>query len=74
MILTLAGAVAVGFLGIAYLPITRPGRCGEPERRAGVHGAGEDPVQPWVAGIILSGVLAAVMSTLSAQLWSAPVR
>jgi sodium/proline symporter len=47
MILTLAGAVAVGFFGIAYFAgASGIGRPGQREPRAGVHGAGEDPVQP----------------------------
>ncbi|MAL35674.1 MAG: sodium:proline symporter, partial [Pseudomonas sp.] len=69
MILTLAGAVAVGFFGIAYF-------AGHPELAGPVSENGERVFMelvkilfnPWVAGIILSGVLAAVMSTLSAQL------
>ena len=69
MILTLAGAVAVGFFGIAYF-------AGHPELAGPVTQNGERVFlelvkilfNPWVAGIILSGVLAAVMSTLSAQL------
>ena len=69
MILTLAGAVAVGFLGIAYF-------ADHPEQAGAVTQNGERVFMelvkilfnPWVAGIILSGVLAAVMSTLSAQL------
>ena len=69
MILTLAGAVAVGFLGIAYFAY-------HPEQAGPVSQIGERVFMelvkilfnPWVAGIILSGVLAAVMSTLSAQL------
>jgi len=69
MILTLAGAVAVGFLGIAYF-------ADHPEQAGAVSQNGERVFMelvkilfnPWVAGIILSGVLAAVMSTLSAQL------
>jgi len=69
MILTLAGAVAVGFFGIAYF-------AGHPELAGPVSQNGERVFlelvkilfNPWVAGIILSGVLAAVMSTLSAQL------
>ena len=68
MILTLAGAVAVGFLGIAYFA-DHPEQAGAVSQNGErVSWAGEDPVQPLVAGIILSGVLAAVMSTLSAQL------
>jgi len=69
MILTLAGAVAVGFLGIAYF-------ADNPAQAGAVTENGERVFMelvkllfnPWVAGIILSGVLAAVMSTLSAQL------
>ncbi len=69
MILTLAGAVAVGFLGIAYF-------ADNPAQAGAVTENGERVFlelvkilfNPWVAGIILSGVLAAVMSTLSAQL------
>lgn len=69
MILTLAGAVAVGFLGIAYF-------ADHPELAGPVRDNGERVFlelvkilfNPWVAGVILSGVLAAVMSTLSAQL------
>ena len=69
MILTLAGAVAVGFFGIAYF-------AGHPEQAGPVSENGERVFMelvkllfnPWVAGVILSGVLAAVMSTLSAQL------
>jgi len=69
MILTLAGAVAVGFLGTAYF-------ADHPEQAGAVSQNGERVFMelvkilfnPWVAGIILSGVLAAVMSTLSAQL------
>ena len=69
MILTLAGAVAVGFLGIAYF-------ADNPSQAGAVTENGERVFMelvkilfnPWVAGVILSGVLAAVMSTLSAQL------
>ncbi|HCJ29034.1 MAG TPA: sodium/proline symporter PutP [Pseudomonas sp.] len=69
MILTLAGAVTVGFLGIAYF-------ADNPALAGAVTENGERVFMelvklmfnPWVAGIILSGVLAAVMSTLSAQL------
>jgi sodium/proline symporter len=69
MILCLIGAVAVGFLGIAYF-------AGHPEQAGPVTENGERVFMelvkilfnPWVAGVILSGVLAAVMSTLSAQL------
>ena len=69
MILTLAGAVAVGFFGIAYFSA-------HPELAGAVT---ENPERvfielskllfnPWIAGILLSAILAAVMSTLSCQL------
>lgn len=69
MILCLAGAVAVGFFGIAYFQI-------HPEQAAGVSENSERIFieltgvlfNPWVAGILLSAILAAVMSTLSCQL------
>ncbi|MBD7976289.1 sodium/proline symporter PutP [Serpens gallinarum] len=69
MILCLGGAVAVGFFGIAYF-------ADHPDVAGPVTANGERVFMelvkilfnPWVAGVILSGVLAAVMSTLSAQL------
>src|SRR5699024_2460287 len=69
MILCLAGAVAVGFFGIAYFEAN-------PEQAGGVIANSERVFielsillfNPWIAGILLAAVLAAVMSTLSAQL------
>lgn len=69
MILCLAGAVAVGFFGIAYFEA-------HPEQAAGVTANAERVFielsillfNPWIAGILLAAILAAVMSTLSAQL------
>lgn len=69
MILCLAGAVAVGFFGIAFFQ-------NHPELAAGVNENGERIFielarilfNPWIAGILLSAILAAVMSTLSCQL------
>ncbi|WP_147198505.1 sodium/proline symporter PutP [Pantoea sp. MBD-2R] len=69
MVLCLAGAVAVGFFGIAYFQ-------NHPEQAAGVTENGERIFielarilfNPWIAGILLSAILAAVMSTLSCQL------
>ncbi|WPP45649.1 sodium/proline symporter PutP [Pseudomonas sp. AN-1] len=69
MIFCLAGAVAVGFFGIAYFSA-------HPELGVAVN---ENPERvfielakilfnPWVAGVLLSAILAAVMSTLSCQL------
>lgn len=69
MILTLLGAVCVGYFGIAYF-------AGHPDQ-AGTVQADHETVfialsqllfNPWVAGILLSAILAAVMSTLSCQL------
>ncbi len=66
---TLAGAVAVGYFGIAYFSA-------HPEQ-AGAVQANHETVfislsqllfNPWIAGILLSAILAAVMSTLSCQL------
>ncbi|MFU9137899.1 sodium/proline symporter PutP [Erwinia tasmaniensis] len=69
MVLCLAGAVAVGFFGIAYFH-------NHPEQAAGVSDNGERIFielarilfNPWIAGVLLSAILAAVMSTLSCQL------
>lgn len=69
MILCLAGAVAVGYFGIAYFG-------GHPEQVSSMAGNNERIFialatllfNPWIAGIILSAILAAVMSTLSCQL------
>ena len=69
MIVCLAGAVLVGFFGIAYFQahsIDAIAMKGDPER---VFIALTTLLfNPWIAGVILSAILAAVMSTLSAQL------
>ncbi len=69
MILCLAGAVAVGFFGIAYFHLN-------PQQADGVMANAERVFietakllfNPWIAGILLAAILAAVMSTLSCQL------
>ncbi|AOA58528.1 sodium/proline symporter PutP [Acinetobacter larvae] len=69
MILCLGGAVAVGYIGIAYFKI-------HPELAAAVNANPETIFMeftkilfnPWIAGVVLAGILAAVMSTLSCQL------
>lgn len=69
MILCLAGAVAVGFFGIAYF-------ANNPAQAGAVNQNGERVFieltqilfNPWIAGVLLSAILAAVMSTLSCQL------
>src|SRR5690606_8943242 len=69
MILCLAGAVAVGFFGISYF-------AAHPDQASGVTANAERVFielsiilfNPWIAGMFLAAVLAAVMSTLSAQL------
>lgn len=69
MVLCLLGAMAVGLFGIAYF-------AAHPEQGAMVR---ENPERvfialatllfnPWVAGVLLSAILAAIMSTLSCQL------
>ncbi|HWS40066.1 MAG TPA: sodium/proline symporter PutP [Arenimonas sp.] len=69
MILCLFGAMAVGFFGIAYFTQ-------HPEHAVAVS-ANQERVfielasllfNPWIAGILLSAILAAIMSTLSCQL------
>ena len=69
MTLCLGGAVAAGFFGIAYF-------MEHPEQAAGVNQNNEwifielakVLFNPWLVGIILSAILAAIMSTLSCQL------
>ena len=64
-----AGTIAVGFFGIAYFA-NNPGQAGNVSQN------GERVFielamllfNPWVAGVLLSAILAAVMSTLSCQL------
>jgi sodium/proline symporter len=69
MVLCLGGAVAVGFFGIAFF-----GQ--RPELAAGVNANAERVFlevakllfNPWISGVLLAAVLAAIMSTLSCQL------
>lgn len=69
MILCLAGAVSVGFFGISYY-------AHHPELAASVNANPEtifielakQLFSPWLAGLFLAAILAAVMSTLSCQL------
>jgi len=69
MILCLLGTTAAGFFGIGYFHL-------HPEQAGAVSENGERVFieltkilfNPWIAGIVLSGILAAVMSTLSCQL------
>ncbi len=69
MILCLAGAMACGFFGIAYF-------LQHPESKAIVDANPErvfimlsrELFNPWIAGLLLAAVLAAIMSTLSCQL------
>lgn len=69
MVLCLGGAVAVGFFGIAFFN-------GRPDLAGGVNANAETVFlevakllfNPWISGVLLAAVLAAVMSTLSCQL------
>jgi sodium/proline symporter len=69
MILCLAGAMATGFFGIAWFA-ANPAVAGpvnaNPERV--FIALSELLFNPWIAGVLLSAILAAIMSTLSAQL------
>nr|WP_298123842.1 sodium/proline symporter PutP [uncultured Pseudoxanthomonas sp.] len=69
MILCLMGAMATGFFGIAWFaahPDVAAPVDANPERVFIV--LAELLFNPWVAGVLLSAILAAIMSTLSAQL------
>jgi sodium/proline symporter len=69
MVLCLFGAMAVGFFGIAYF-------AGHPDQVGTLEGNPERIFialsqllfNPWIAGVLLSAILAAIMSTLSCQL------
>ncbi len=69
MVLCLFGAMAVGFFGIAYFT-GHPDQAGmvkeNPERV--FISLSELLFNPWIAGVLLSAILAAIMSTLSCQL------
>ncbi|NLB59240.1 MAG: sodium/proline symporter PutP, partial [Gammaproteobacteria bacterium] len=69
MILCMVGALSVGFFGVAYFTLN-PDVAGPVEANAErvFIVAVELLFNPWIAGIILSAILAAVMSTLSSQL------
>ena len=69
MILCLGGAVAVGFFGIAYFSVHPEvgGAVAENPERVFIELA-KVLFNPWIAGVLLSAILAAVMSTLSCQL------
>lgn len=69
MIICLSGAIGIGYFGMAYF-FANP-------TQAGVVSQNREQVfielakllfNPWIAGVLLSAILAAVMSTLSAQL------
>jgi sodium/proline symporter len=69
MIFCLGGAVAIGFFGLAYFarfPEVAGGVTGNPERV--FIELSKILFNPWIAGVLLSAILAAVMSTLSCQL------
>lgn len=69
MILCLAGAMATGFFGIAYFA-QHPEQAGAvTENHERVFIALANVLfNPWIAGVLLSAILAAIMSTLSCQL------
>jgi sodium/proline symporter len=69
MILCLAGAVAVGFFGIAYFH-ANPGEAGNVSKNSETVFMELSKLlfHPWIAGLLLAAILAAVMSTISCQL------
>jgi sodium/proline symporter len=69
MLLCLAGAVACGFFAIGYFALSPALAAEVAARPEGLFLEVVDMLfNPWVAGIMLSAVLAAVMSTLNCQL------
>src|SRR5688572_28194960 len=69
MVLCLLGAMAVGFFGIAHYA-AHPQDAGPVTANAErvFISLSEQLFNPWVAGVLLSAILAAIMSTLSCQL------
>ncbi|AWX14377.1 sodium/proline symporter [Mergibacter septicus] len=65
MLLCLAGACAVGYFGLAYFEANQLALANPESVFIEVS---KMIFNPWVVGIVLSGILAAIMSTLSAQL------
>ena len=69
MVFCLAGAVGIGFFGAAYF-VQHPESAGlvtENKERVFIV-LSSVLFNPWIAGVLMSAILAAVMSTLSAQL------
>ncbi len=74
MVLCLGGAVAVGYFGLAYFT-THPDLVAQMKDASGAVNSERIFIalskilfNPWIVGIVLSAILAAVMSTLSCQL------
>lgn len=65
MFLCLGGAVAVGYFGLAYFTVNN---IALDNSEAIFIELSKLMFNPWIVGIVLSAILAAVMSTLSAQL------
>ena len=69
MVLCLGGAVAVGFVGIAYFAVSPAGADAVNANAETVFmELAKQLFNPWIAGALLAAILAAVMSTLSCQL------
>lgn len=64
MILCLGGACAVGYFGLAYFTVTNSELSSAESVFIEISKA---IFNPWIVGIVLSAILAAIMSTLSAQ-------
>lgn len=69
MVLCLAGAVAVGYFGLAYMTVHPDDMAILKGNRERIFiGLSQLLFNPWIVGVVLSAILAAVMSTLSCQL------
>lgn len=69
MVLCLAGAIAVGFVGIPFF-LSHPAAAGAVTANAETVfiELAKQLFNPWIAGLLLAAILAAIMSTLSCQL------
>jgi len=61
--LSLAGAVAIGFVGIGMFEGLSDGE----QEKVFIHMIGE-VMHPWIAGVMLAAILSAIMSTIDSQL------
>lgn len=68
MVMTLAGAICVGFLAIGYFSTFHTGVMTEANAEKVFIELTQLIFNPWIAGVLLAAILAAIMSTIDSQL------